>query len=164
MLMAPFAFVGLGLYGFFEILDGQFEQRNIEHMYEVVFVDDRSDDCAEGRRDLYVSTTDGAIMQCAPSWMSAVYARADLHGLDDDQNSQVGDLVEELGRGGLTEGEQAQIQHLVDGFVATVPEDERLYRDQWVYGTARIWYGAAMIVAGIGVLGLYIRVIGRSSR
>lgn len=153
VLLAPFAFIGLSLYGSFEILDGQSEQRNIENMYEVVFVDDPGDDCAEGRRDLYVSTTDGAIMQCIPSWMTRVYASADLHGFTDDQNSQVGDLVEELGRGGLTEGEQAQIQHVVDGFAAAVPEDERLYRDQWVYGTARIWYGAAMIATGIGVLG-----------
>ncbi|QUQ70365.1 hypothetical protein JJ691_81410 [Kutzneria sp. CA-103260] len=146
--MAIFGMLVAGPVAFVAVIAGFGEQRAADNTYVVGFAH-TGDDC--GPEAVSFDVVDGAPLGCEPAAIPAGGpSRANFPGFTDEQDRQVTDLAAQLGAEGLCPAEQQQIQRMVDGFAATVPESRRPHYDEGV-SVEPLW-GAGLAWTGVGVL------------
>jgi hypothetical protein len=91
-----------------------------------------------GNNELSFDVVDGAPLACGYGG-----SRGQLPGFTEAQDGQVVQLAKDLGAGGISPAEEAEIQQLVDGMVAALPADRKPHHP-WFWG----WK--------VGVLGLMV--------
>jgi hypothetical protein len=149
LLAAPAAFVA--------VIAGIGEQRAADHAYVVGFAHVH-DNC--GPDSVTFDLVDGAPLGCEPAAIPmGGPSRASFPGFTDDQDRQVTELADQLGEDGLSPAEQQQIQRMVDGFAAKVPDSRRPHFDEGVsveplWGAGLAWTGVAVLIACLWVYSL----------
>lgn len=150
VMLLVLASVMLVPFGVISVLIGTAEQHHIDNAYVVGFVPGAA---CDDDHELYLLVEDGELVDCVPAGQFAS-GRINLPGFTDTQEDQVGGLVDTLGSDGLSSTDQREIQNLVDELAAAVPPEARLYHDEVVSGSDRVWLGIGMTAIGIlGVVG-----------
>ncbi|OLF15458.1 hypothetical protein [Actinophytocola xanthii] len=144
---------GVLLLGFACLVTGIGQRGDVRNAYEVGF--GQSGDRCEASVDVHLDVETGEAMSCT-NLNTSFGAPFAFSGFTAGQNEEVAALVERLGDGGLSEGEQRRIQDRVDELAATVPAENRPYHYSGLWGTGLALLGGGIIVAGL-VLFLLLR-------
>ena len=126
----------LGLIGFAELnADNQ--------TYKVEFKNSGAE-CGQGT--LRLDLDDGSPLYCGVGRPISP-PDVSLPGFTQAQNQEVLSLARDLGNGGLSAADQREIQTLVDGFAATVPDAARPDHPS-IWDPNYAWLGVPMFLAG----------------
>ncbi|MFG1814589.1 hypothetical protein ACGFIF_12550 [Kribbella sp. NPDC049174] len=130
-----------------------FADLNVERNAYRLDVGRSGGDCGGGFVHLDVGT--GEELHCGPAGVMRTQKPKTnaMFGFTDEQKDDVYSLARELGRDGLSETDEDQVQALVDKYKATVPPADRFRTADRRWGVPDAWSGAAIIVlGGLGIL------------
>lgn len=141
-----------------DVLAGVLDQHGVDQAYVVGFKHP-GDACGSDGADFDIGN--GQPLSCVPSGEEGVIGRlVHLHGFTDAQDDQVGALAERLGAGGVSPGEQREIQGRVNRILASVPPADRAGHGSEFWGISReVWLGLAMLAAGFLLVGSFFWVV-----
>jgi hypothetical protein len=130
-----------------------FADLNVERSAYRVDVGPAGGDCGNGMVHLDEAT--GEELYCGPAGVIRTQKPKTnaMYGFSAEQKDDVYTLARDLGRDGLSESDEAELQALVDKYKAATPPADRLRTAKRRWGVPDAWIGAGMVVAGgVGIL------------
>ncbi|MFD0854813.1 hypothetical protein ACFQ07_21415, partial [Actinomadura adrarensis] len=147
------------VFGLVTALAGFLDQNSADKAYVVEFKH-LNEECSPAH-ELHINVSNGEPLPCVRSGFLPTSHKAQLEGFTEAQTDQVTKLAALLGRNGLSETEQHQIQAEVDRILASVPEAGRkqytaTVRIGGLWGEPLGWVAiGAVVVSALGCAGCF---------